>query len=184
MPLDRSIRSPSGDPKPTKLPLAFSVALWYTEFRKNEHMFLFAFFCILQERNGIPIMKLLDYYERYPLRKREIDRLEGLLRSLPNEEHEEREWLLRQIEDARAEMEEIRMTLTHYADLPANAGWRERYHRSNEKLFLECRFIQGFTVEKTAEVMCVSRDTAFRIRRRLAKLEIPLPGTAGELPAA
>lgn len=116
-------------------------------------------------------MNLLHYFERYPLCKKELTALEGRLSLLPCA-GEERSRLERRLDETRAEMDEIRQTLARlYAESPGG-GLRERYKRSDEKHFLECRYLQGLTVEKTAEVLCVSRDTAFRIRRRLAAKEL------------
>jgi hypothetical protein len=36
-----------------------------------------------------------------------------------------------------------------------------------ERMFLKYRYIYGYTAEKTAEVMNVSRDTVYRIKRRI-----------------
>ena len=38
---------------------------------------------------------------------------------------------------------------------------------SDEHLFIRCRYINGYTMDKTAEAMNVSRDTAYRISRRV-----------------
>ncbi len=45
---------------------------------------------------------------------------------------------------------------------------REAAKRADEKLFLTYRYIHDMTMEETAEEMCVSRDTVYRIRRRIA----------------
>ena len=45
---------------------------------------------------------------------------------------------------------------------------REAAKRADEKLFLTYRYIHNMTMEETAEEMCVSRDTVYRIRRRIA----------------
>lgn len=51
----------------------------------------------------------------------------------------------------------------------ANASTpREAAKRADEKLFLTYRYIHNMTMEETAEEMCVSRDTVYRIRRRIA----------------
>ena len=51
----------------------------------------------------------------------------------------------------------------------ANASTpREAAKRADEKLFLTYRYVHNMTMEETAEEMCVSRDTVYRIRRRIA----------------
>ncbi len=44
---------------------------------------------------------------------------------------------------------------------------RETSKRLDEKLFLTYRYVHGMTMDETAEEMSVSRDTVYRIRRRL-----------------
>lgn len=120
-------------------------------------------------------MKLLSYYEQYPLYKRELAALDGRLQILArdgNADPAERAWILRRADELRGKMEGIRRTLARHA-APPDAERRESLRLTDERLFLECRYIQGMTVEKAAEAMCVSRDTAFRIRRRLAEKEMP-----------
>lgn len=46
---------------------------------------------------------------------------------------------------------------------------RDASRRAQEHLFLCLRYQQDMTMEETAEAMCVSRDTAYRIRRRIIK---------------
>jgi hypothetical protein len=41
--------------------------------------------------------------------------------------------------------------------------------QSDGRAFLRCRYVLGMTMEQTAEQMHVSRDTAYRIRRRIAQ---------------
>lgn len=45
---------------------------------------------------------------------------------------------------------------------------REAAKRADERLFLTYRYVHNMTMEETAEEMCVSRDTVYRIRRRIA----------------
>lgn len=54
---------------------------------------------------------------------------------------------------------------SYVADAPTP---REAAKRADEKLFLTYRYIHDMTMEETAEEMCVSRDTVYRIRRRIA----------------
>ena len=51
---------------------------------------------------------------------------------------------------------------------------KDALQRAEERLFLACHYINGLSIESTANTMGVSRDTAYRIRRRImARGEIP-----------
>jgi hypothetical protein len=45
--------------------------------------------------------------------------------------------------------------------------------QADDRTFLHCRYILGLTMEQTAEQMHISRDTAYRIRRRIAQTYRP-----------
>ncbi len=45
--------------------------------------------------------------------------------------------------------------------------------KMDDRAFLRCRYVLGLTMEETAEQMHVSRDTAYRIRRRIAQTALP-----------
>lgn len=97
-------------------------------------------------------MKLLSYYEQYPLYKRELAALDGRLQILArdgNADPAERAWILRRADELRGKMEGIRRTLARHA-APPDADRRESLRLTDERLFLECRYIQGMTVEKAA----------------------------------
>ena len=79
---------------------------------------------------------------------------------------ERRELCLRQL----AEIED---GIRHY--LPQERGFRssrDRFKLADEQLYLDCRYLQDMTIEETADAMAVSRDTAYRIRRRIAAKEL------------
>lgn len=51
---------------------------------------------------------------------------------------------------------------------------RDALRRADERLFLAFHYIRGLTMEDTAMEMCISRDSVYRIRRRvIARGEIP-----------
>lgn len=51
---------------------------------------------------------------------------------------------------------------------------RDALRRADERLFLAYHYIRGLTMEDTALKMCLSRDSVYRIRRRIiARGEIP-----------
>lgn len=79
---------------------------------------------------------------------------------------ERRELCLRQLD-------EIEDAIRHY--LPKERGYRtsrDRFKLADEQLYLDCRYLQDMTIEETADAMAVSRDTAYRIRRRIAAKEL------------
>lgn len=55
--------------------------------------------------------------------------------------------------------------LDGYDNAPATP--REAVRRSEERLFLTYHYLRGMTMEATAEEMRISRDTVYRIRRRI-----------------
>ncbi len=50
---------------------------------------------------------------------------------------------------------------------------REAARRADEKLFLSYRYIYGLSMTETARAMSVSRDTLYRIRRRVLSKSFP-----------
>lgn len=50
---------------------------------------------------------------------------------------------------------------------------REAAMQADEKLFLSYRYIYGLTMMETAYAMSVSRDTVYRIRRRVLSRKFP-----------
>lgn len=108
-------------------------------------------------------MNTLQYYEQYRALNARLALLEGQMHFL-TADTEEFTPILRQIE---AEKREIEESLSHYIPYPLSA---RQYHRAlEEQEFLFYRCIKGLTMKKTAELMCISRDTAYRIRRRIAR---------------
>ena len=67
-------------------------------------------------------------------------------------------------------LDEMETMLAQY--IPENTDRRTEYRLSDEKAFIKLHCIEGKSVEKTAEDMCISRDTAYRIRRRLCNKQI------------
>ena len=64
-------------------------------------------------------------------------------------------------------------TLRDY--IPDGVDRRTEYRLTDEKEFIHLHCIEGKSVEQTADCMCISRDTAYRIRRRLCQKEAPSP---------
>lgn len=62
--------------------------------------------------------------------------------------------------------------LKNYIDWGATA--KDIKRQSDEQLFLKLRYVQDLTIDETAEAMFISRDTAYRIRRRITRRPIML----------
>ena len=109
-------------------------------------------------------MNTLAYYERYRQLSRRIALIEGQLHFFSSED--EREALFSELNACIAAQKEIEENLEHY--IPYALPCRSYYKALEEREFLFYRCIKGMTMEQTAELMCVSRDTVYRIRRRIA----------------
>lgn len=71
------------------------------------------------------------------------------------------------------QLAEIEDAIRHYIpEKPAFRSSRARYRLADEQMYLDCRYLQGMTIEETADAMAISRDTAYRIRRRIAEKEL------------
>lgn len=107
-------------------------------------------------------MNTLQYYEQYRALNAQLAALEGQIHFMSDTE-QEGVLRLHAIEAAKKEIED---SLAQYVPYPLSA---RQYHKAlEEQEFLFYRCIKGLTMKKTAELMCVSRDTAYRIRRRIA----------------
>jgi hypothetical protein len=96
-------------------------------------------------------MNLLEYFKQYPILSEKADDV--------------------LVSDAtKAELSQMDTLLANY--VPAGIDRRTEYRLSDEKEFIHLHCIQGISVEQAAERMCISRDTAYRIRRRLCAKEV------------
>ena len=112
-------------------------------------------------------MNTLEYYENYRRLSNELTLIQGKLQFFDAED-ERRELLLR-MDLCLASQREILMNLENYA--PVTLPCRSYFKALEEREFLFYRCIRGMTMEQTALLMCVSRDTVYRIRRRIASHE-------------
>lgn len=99
-------------------------------------------------------MNLLEYFKLYPLIRMHV--------SSPNAS-----------EAMQNELSRMDSVLEGY--IPRGVDRRTEYRLTDEKEFIHLHCIEGISVEKAADKMCISRDTAYRIRRRLCKKEAPNP---------
>ena len=74
--------------------------------------------------------------------------------------------VLRAISELERSLDEAEKDLDLYVASASTP--REAAKRADERLFLTYRYVHNMTMEETAEEMCVSRDTVYRIRRRIA----------------
>ena len=77
--------------------------------------------------------------------------------------------LLVEIFEIESRMSEIRIALASFTEDYFSGSAREALRLDDERVFIECHFITGLSMEATAEAMNVSRDTVYRIARRLRK---------------
>ncbi len=108
-------------------------------------------------------MNTLKYYENYRIIFKRHAHLEGRLRFM----EENTEQLLLELNTCRCEMDAIENSLRNY--IPCTLPYRNYVMALEEREFLFYRCIKRMTMSETAEMMAVSRDTVYRIRRRIAQ---------------
>ena len=106
----------------------------------------------------------ISLFEKYRIDRRLYDlyrhEYAGLSQSSPRKEALEADldYLERSI--YRAEL-----LLSHYDSIVSSP--KDALQQAEERLFLACHYIKGLSMESTAAAMHISRDTAYRIRRRI-----------------
>lgn len=113
-------------------------------------------------------MNWLTYFEKYSSDRKLLCAVEEEITKLERFGKESgRLMLLRATaDDLRSSINDVERFLDNYvssANDPREAG-----KRAQEKLFISLRYRQDMSIEATAEAMGVSRDTAYRVRRRIA----------------
>ena len=101
-------------------------------------------------------MYSLSYFNKYILYKKRHDICKFEIRQTDTEALR---CELRQLENSMAE---IKSVIDDYA--PNN---NNTHNFANERLFLRCRYINGMTMEETAEIMEISRNTVYRIKKKI-----------------
>ena len=112
-------------------------------------------------------MNTLEYYEKYRELAKRIALIQGQLHFFSGDE--ERADLCAELDACVSAQKEIEENLERY--IPYALPCRSYFKALEEREFLFYRCIKGLTMEETAELMCVSRDTVYRIRRRIAEHE-------------
>lgn len=103
-------------------------------------------------------------FEKYKIDRRLLDSYRSELKTLPSESSR-RLTLDHTIEQLEKRLRFVEGLLDNYDNSPDTP--REAVRRSEERLFLTYHYIRGMTMESTAEEMQISRDTVYRIRRRI-----------------
>lgn len=113
----------------------------------------------------------ISLLEKYRVDRRLLDlRLHELAALSPHSP--KRPALLSSVQCVEQDLHAAERALARYGD--ASTTPRDALHRADERLFLAYRYLCGLTMEKTALAMCISRDSVYRIRRRVvARGEIP-----------
>lgn len=106
----------------------------------------------------------LNLFEKYRIDRRLLDIYRDELASLA--ENSRRRSAL-ELAVARTErfLHATERLLAHYGDDASTS--REALRYADERLFLAFRYLHGLTMEATAVEMGISRDTVYRIRRRI-----------------
>lgn len=124
---------------------------------------------MIGEAKGVNTMnKPLSYYENYRTVKRMRSMRELELEYIDKKNLAQRSALEKEIAGYSSVMKQIETDISNY--VPAGVVGRELNRLTDERIFLELRCVAGMTIEGTADAMHVSRDTAYRIRRRLASV--------------
>lgn len=106
----------------------------------------------------------ISLFEKYRIDRRLVKSYRAELSALPDGSPRELP-LSKTIELLEKKLLFIEGLLDSYDNTPASP--REAVRRSQERLFLTYHYFRGMTMEETAEEMGISRDTVYRIRRRI-----------------
>lgn len=109
-------------------------------------------------------MNTLAYYKQYRSLSDRASMLEGQLQFFSDDYN--RSETLKELHRISNLKKEIESNLENY--IPYALPPKHYYRALEEREFLFYRYIKGFTMLQVAELMCVSRDTVYRIQRRIA----------------
>ena len=109
----------------------------------------------------------ISFFENYKFYKIRINAKRMELDMVDSNDAEIAMQIMDDIAECQRKMIEIEHAIATHKDHADRRDSKKRRELREEQLFLESRYIAGMTMEKTAEAMHVSRDTAYRIRRRL-----------------
>lgn len=111
---------------------------------------------------------VFDTFENYQVfRKLASLKQAELSRTRRDGDVEQEEKTAATLRDLNRSMKAIADRIDAYAPNKPPRGYNS-LKRTDDRIFLRCRYVLGLTMEQTAEEMHISRDTAYRIRRRIA----------------
>lgn len=110
----------------------------------------------------------ISLFEKFKVDRRLLNSYRCELDTLPDDSPRKRP-LSQIIDHLEKKLRFIEGLLDSYDNSPATP--REAVRRSEERLFLTYHYLRGMTMEATAEEMRISRDTVYRIRRRILARE-------------
>ena len=108
----------------------------------------------------------LNLFEKYRVDLRVLEFYRTELDSLSEHSHR-RATMEEAIDRIEQQLHAAERLLAHYGD--GILSPREALHFADERLFLAYRYLYGLTMEATALEMGISRDTVYRIRRRIVR---------------
>lgn len=108
----------------------------------------------------------LNLFEKYRVDLRVLEFYRTELDSLSEQSHR-RAAIEEAIDRIEQQLHAAERLLAHYGD--GILSPREALHFADERLFLAYRYLYGLTMEATAIEMGISRDTVYRIRRRIVQ---------------
>jgi len=109
--------------------------------------------------------------EQYRSNKTLYEKLTSSKSSSFGEAHMNGDERLRLAQRLERSVREAEYRLEHYVG--ENLKPSEAAKQADEKLFLSYRYVYGMTMVETAYAMSVSRDTVYRIRRRILARRFP-----------
>lgn len=110
----------------------------------------------------------LEAFESYQIYRKLADLKEAELRRARRDcDTEKAEQLRRTLSDLEQQMKEISERIDHYIPSRRPCNYNS-LKQADDRIFLRCRYVLGHTMEEIAEEMHISRDTAYRIRRRIS----------------
>ncbi len=112
-----------------------------------------------------------EYFEYYKVYERICRILQSELQD-PCLDDARRQQILTELELLKLSMQSICTAIQGYTPKFPPPKY-SLLKQADDRAFLHCRYILGLTMEQTAEQMHISRDTAYRIRRRIAQTGIP-----------
>ena len=107
----------------------------------------------------------ITYFESYKVLRKKLELKKTEIGLLGKNDADKVQDVQVEIDRYVDKMKEIEQAIENY--VPQGVDNRTYMRLSDEQLYLQYRYLLGMTMEQTAEAMYVSRDTVYRIRRRI-----------------